>query len=128
MQSVYKALGWEVKPGFVTTNTPANTPCRAPGSVQGMALIECIMEHVSHFLNKDPLEVRQLNFLQRGDELLKTMFTGGVFDSENLITKLIDEVKVSGNYDERKAFIENFNSVKEEKAFDELTRKIPSKT
>jgi len=31
MQSAYKAIGWEVKPGWVTTNTPANTACRAPG-------------------------------------------------------------------------------------------------
>ena len=28
MQSVYDAVGWEIKPGFLITNTPANTATR----------------------------------------------------------------------------------------------------
>lgn len=31
LQNVYKAVGWEATPSFVTTDTPSNTFCRAPG-------------------------------------------------------------------------------------------------
>lgn len=33
MQNVYKAAGWEAVSSFVSTNTPSNTACRAPGNM-----------------------------------------------------------------------------------------------
>lgn len=32
-QNVYKVAGWDVDTHFVSTNTPSNTACRAPGKV-----------------------------------------------------------------------------------------------
>ncbi|XP_021958024.1 xanthine dehydrogenase [Folsomia candida] len=109
MQNVYKALGWEVKPGFVTTNTATNTSVRAPGSVKGVALIENIMEHIAFYLKKESLLVRQVNFIEKGDPFLPTFFGGGNFEEENQIPRLVEEMKKSGDYENRKKFVETFN-------------------
>lgn len=111
MQNVYKALGWEIKPGFVTTNTSATTAVRAPGSIQGVALLENCMEHISHYLKKDPLDVRRVNFLQKGDQLLPTMFGDMNYTEENQMPRLIEEIKKSGDYENRTKFVETFNKV-----------------
>lgn len=69
------------------------------------------MEHIAHTLNKDPLGVREINFIEPGDQLLPVMMGEKNFDSENLIPLLIDEMKKSGDYELRKAAIEKFNAV-----------------
>lgn len=51
------------------TDTPSTTWCRAPGTVEGVAMIENIMEHIARKLRKDPLEVRMNNIA--GDSEMK---------------------------------------------------------
>jgi xanthine dehydrogenase molybdopterin-binding subunit B len=85
------------------------------GSVQGAALTEYVMEHISHTLNKDPLEVRVANFMKKGDPF----FIGEVFNPaklvplevENLMPPMIHELKETGDYENRKQFVEKFNKV-----------------
>ncbi|MEM6891747.1 MAG: molybdopterin cofactor-binding domain-containing protein, partial [Pseudomonadota bacterium] len=44
------------------TNTQSATAFRGFGGPQGMVGIERVLDHVSHHLGKDPLEVRRLNY------------------------------------------------------------------
>lgn len=50
------------------TDTPANTWARAPGSTEGLGLIESIMDHMAYELNMDPLDVR-INNIDESDKL-----------------------------------------------------------
>ncbi|CAL8096692.1 unnamed protein product [Orchesella dallaii] len=110
MQNVYTAAGWEVNPRFVYTNTPSNTPCRAPGSVQAVAAIEWIMDHIANHLKKDPLEVRKVNLLSNGDKLLFTFLHGqATYDRDNMIPDMIENMKSTADYEARQSFIEKFN-------------------
>ncbi|XP_021947093.1 xanthine dehydrogenase/oxidase [Folsomia candida] len=107
MQNCYRANGWQITPGRALTDTPSNTYCRAPGTTQGIASIEAIMEHISHVLKKDPGEVRATNFIKAGDPLLGV--PGKTFEGENPISKMIVDLKTSSDYDARKKFVDNFN-------------------
>lgn len=66
------------------------------------------MEHIAFVLKKDPVAVRMANALRPGHALL-----GGedTFAGDNLIPRMIDELKTSGSIDERKRFIDDFNTV-----------------
>uniref|UniRef100_T1P8E3 Molybdopterin-binding domain of aldehyde dehydrogenase n=1 Tax=Musca domestica TaxID=7370 RepID=T1P8E3_MUSDO len=77
---------------MVLTDSPSNIACRAPGSVEGIALIENIMEHVAFRLNMDPLDLRMANIIA-GHKL------------SEMLPKFIE----STDYRERRAGVVNFN-------------------
>lgn len=57
----YNSDTFEVIANRTRTDVPSNTWCRGPGTVEGIAMIENIMEHVAWKVKKDPLEVRMNN-------------------------------------------------------------------
>ncbi|EDW59395.1 uncharacterized protein AOX3 [Drosophila virilis] len=52
---------YKVNGNAVLTDAPSSTWCRAPGSVEGIAMMENIVEHVAFEVEHDPAEVRLLN-------------------------------------------------------------------
>ncbi|XP_017144226.2 xanthine dehydrogenase [Drosophila miranda] len=49
----------------VLTDAPSSTWCRAPGSVEGLAMMENIIEHVAFAVQRDPADVRLANISKK---------------------------------------------------------------
>nr|XP_053653015.1 xanthine dehydrogenase/oxidase-like [Cherax quadricarinatus] len=125
LPSCYNCPNWLVTPQYVLTNTAPNTACRSPGTVEGITFMENIMDHVADVLGVDPLELRQKNLLPDGGirKLNQHMIRirnriaahemvnipEDIIVPRNLISDMIDEMKVSADVDNRRALITQFN-------------------
>lgn len=89
----YNTETWHTMAKLVMTDTSTGTWCRAPGTTEGLALIESIMDHIAYALDKDPLEVRLANIDAKEVEIIG----------------YIDEMKKLADVDNRKKDIEKFN-------------------
>jgi xanthine dehydrogenase molybdopterin-binding subunit B len=106
IQSCYSGT-WVVHPSNVTCDLPINTPCRAPITVQCVAVTEMALEHLATQEGLDPLQFRINNLLTTGDSLV----TGGTFQGTNPLPDMIAQLKISCDYDNRVAQVETFNQV-----------------
>ena len=84
----------------------SNTAFRGFGGPQGMLGIEYVMEEIARHLNKDPLDVRKVNFYGV-DEHNVTPYDMLVED--NIVHRIIDELEVSSDYKNRREKIIEFN-------------------
>ncbi|XP_049875312.1 uncharacterized protein LOC126373278 [Pectinophora gossypiella] len=89
----YNTDYFSLKTASVLTDLPSNSFARAPGTSEGMASIEHIMEHIAFAVQKDPTEVRIANM--RTDD--------------NDLPKLIEELKKDCDYVKREQEIKQFN-------------------
>ncbi|CAG0884273.1 unnamed protein product [Darwinula stevensoni] len=103
-QNCYYSPVWHWKPVSVLTNTPSNTWTRAPGTTEGIAIIEHIMEHIAEKLGKDPLAVREINFIHEGEKDMMGKPVG-----PNQLPVLIQQFKESSQFPQRQDDIKNFN-------------------
>ena len=94
------------------TNTQSATAFRGFGGPQGMIGIEQVINHISQYLRKDPLTVREQNFYnnpsKRENELQTTPYHMQVKDS--IIKPLVKQLKSSSNYTKRRSEIKNWNN------------------
>jgi len=88
------------------TNTVSNTAFRGFGGPQGLIIAERIVEEIAYALNKDPLEIRRLNFYG-GEGRDITPYHQTVRD--NIIERLVDELETSSDYQNRRRAIIEFN-------------------
>ncbi|XP_034116234.1 uncharacterized protein LOC117575899 [Drosophila albomicans] len=63
---------FKINGNAVLTDAPSSTWCRAPGSVEGIAMMENIIEHVAFEVQRDPAEVRLLN-MAKGNKLAELL-------------------------------------------------------
>ncbi|XP_034939273.1 xanthine dehydrogenase 1-like [Chelonus insularis] len=91
----YDGSPWNVKSIDVQTDIPSNTYCRGPGSVEGVSMVETIMENIAKELGLDPTEVRLGNMEPTSKESL---------------SKMIEDLKVSSDYETRIRSIRLFNN------------------
>lgn len=92
IRNCYKSSEWEIHLKTGITDTPGSSWMRGPGTIEGMATIEEIMEHIGYTLKIDPVEVRLRNI---GDYPLM----------KNIISSILE----TSNYHKRKKDIELFN-------------------
>lgn len=93
-KNCYESDSWTVKSQSAITDAPSHTACRAPGTTEGIAMIEHMMEHIAYVTGKDPIDVRLANM-----------------NADNEIRKLIPKFLEDIEFANRKKAVEEFNAV-----------------
>lgn len=83
---------WNINGKSVITDAPSHTWCRGPGALEGLAMIENIMEHIAFETKRDAADVRLENI-----------------PKENKMHELMPEFLKSIDYTKRKNDINEFN-------------------
>ncbi|XP_039453634.1 uncharacterized protein LOC120432483 [Culex pipiens pallens] len=91
-KNCYQTDRWNLVGNSARTHVPSNTFCRAPGTLDGIAMIENIMEHIAQAVGRDPLEVRLLNI-----------------SKENKMYTLLPQFRKDVDFDVRRQAIDVFN-------------------
>ncbi|CCM76524.1 xanthine dehydrogenase molybdopterin binding subunit [Rhizobium mesoamericanum] len=90
------------------THTVSNTAFRGFGGPQGMLGAERFIEEIAYAVDKDPLEIRKLNFYgQPGSGRTLTPYHQEV--EGNIIARIVDELEESADYQARRNAIVEFN-------------------
>ena len=88
------------------THLPSNTAFRGFGGPQGVASTENAIEAVAAFLGMDALDVRRVNLYGKTDRNVTPY--GQVVQNNNL-PELIDQLRLSSDYDQRQREVARFN-------------------
>ncbi|XP_035913600.1 xanthine dehydrogenase-like [Anopheles stephensi] len=91
-KNCYRTDYWKLRTKIARTDCPPNTWARAPGTSEGIAMVENIMEHIAHRTGLDPVDVRMANISR-----------------ENKMHTLLPRFRRQVEYDERKRQIGQFN-------------------
>ncbi|XP_064107764.1 uncharacterized protein LOC135216406 [Macrobrachium nipponense] len=105
LQNCYYIPNMMYRPIIVTTDTAANTWCRTPGTVEALGTIEYIIEHIAHYLKKDPLEVRMANMVAPG----VPRFGIPPHKANILVDDIMPLLKEKAQYERRKEEVAIFN-------------------
>jgi xanthine dehydrogenase large subunit len=89
------------------THTVSNTAFRGFGGPQGMIAMERVIDEIAFALDKDPLEIRKLNFYG-GEGRNVTPYHMEVED--NVIGEIIEDLEASSDYAARRAATREFNA------------------
>ena len=96
----------EVKNYLCKTNTASSTAFRGFGGNQGMMAIENIIDNIARYLEKDPAEVRKINFYGKKNNNTTHY---GMKIKDNVINELFEELKIKSDYKNRVQKIKKFN-------------------
>uniref|UniRef100_A0A6P7FW35 Xanthine dehydrogenase n=1 Tax=Diabrotica virgifera virgifera TaxID=50390 RepID=A0A6P7FW35_DIAVI len=103
-ENAYHIPTCKVKGTLCKTNLPSNTAFRGFGAPQGMYMAEVIVQQIADYLQKDPIEISQINLYNEGDA---TNFNQVL---ENCtLDKCWRECKESSNYLSRREAVKEFN-------------------
>ncbi|MBC7625434.1 MAG: xanthine dehydrogenase molybdopterin binding subunit [Aeromicrobium sp.] len=93
------------------TNTQSNTAFRGFGGPQGAIAMENIIDNIARELNKDPLDVRKVNFYGNSTVHPERNTTHyGMTVEDNVIHELVAELTASSDYRQRREEIRAFNA------------------
>ncbi|XP_023246390.1 xanthine dehydrogenase/oxidase-like [Copidosoma floridanum] len=94
LQNCYDYSTWNMIGYHLKTDLPCNTWCRAPGSCDGIAMIETIMEHIAKVTKKNPLQVRLENMN---------------VDNKSTLQPIIDEITRTSDLQNRHQIVDKYN-------------------
>lgn len=89
------------------TNQPSHTAFRGFGGPQGMMLIECVIDDIARYLDKDPIDVRKVNYYGRAS---RNVTPYGMVVEDNIIEEVTEELVSNAQYHERRREIATFNA------------------
>ena len=92
------------------TNTPSNTAFRGFGGPQGMMGVERVMDQVAHYLGRDTLDIRKLNFYPDHDQGKPATSHYGQVINDCIINDLTERLEASSDYWSRRKAITEWNS------------------
>ncbi|XP_052742309.1 uncharacterized protein LOC112054760 [Bicyclus anynana] len=90
----YRKESWKCTIYNTITDTPSNTWCRSPGSLENIAMVEILLERIAYELNLDSLEVRLANLDTK---------------HHSDLIKMSDTLKSNSQYAQRKTAVDTFN-------------------
>lgn len=93
-KNCYNSTLWIQIPNAVLTDSPSNTWIRSPGTLEGVCMIENIMEHIANVTGRSQYSVRLKNI-----SILHPMY------------KMLSDFVVTSAFDSRKVAIDSFNLV-----------------
>jgi xanthine dehydrogenase large subunit len=89
------------------THTVSNTAFRGFGGPQGMMAIELVIDDIARYLDRDPLDVRRVNFYgvtERNVTHYQTVI------EDNIIHRIADQLEASSDYRARRSAVAKFNA------------------
>lgn len=89
------------------THQPSHTAFRGFGGPQGMMLIECVIDDIARYLDKDPIDVRKVNYYGRTS---RNVTPYGMVVEDNIIEEVVGELESNAQYHERRREIAAFNA------------------
>lgn len=93
-RNCYNSTFWIQLPNAVLTDAPSNTWIRSPGNLEGVCMIENIMEHIAKVTGKSQYSVRLKNI-----------------STSHPMYKMLSDFVISVEFDKRKALIDSYNLV-----------------
>ncbi|CAF1603943.1 unnamed protein product, partial [Adineta ricciae] len=106
MGNTYQIPNMRIRGRTCKTHLPSNTAFRGFGGPQAMLACENIIEHISFYLQCDPVTIRRQNLFREGD---RTHY-GQCLNLWN-VPRIIDELLETSGYDERRRLVDEFNRV-----------------
>jgi len=105
--SCYKVPAARMTPYGVRMDIPSPTACRAPGFVNGHAMIEAIMQHAAREMSLSPLQLREANLVEQGDPIMPPP---RILEDPSPISEMIEQVKISSDFAVRRQEVDLFNA------------------
>ncbi len=88
------------------THKASNVAFRGFGGPQGMMGIEYVIDEIARFLDKDPLDVRKINFYGKKD---RNVTPYGMTVEDNIIHELVAELEKKSAYRARRKAVQTYN-------------------
>ncbi|MCK9617598.1 MAG: xanthine dehydrogenase molybdopterin binding subunit [Lentimicrobiaceae bacterium] len=106
--NAYYIPNFRVSGTVCRTHQPSNTAFRGFGGPQGMVVAETIIDRIARFLEKDPLDIRKLNFYGNNTSNITPY---GEEIKNNHLSVLLSGILGSSDYLSRRKEVERFNAV-----------------